>query len=33
MSGDSRKKLFGHPVQHNVEIRIMKCFYEDKNKT
>lgn len=32
MNGDSRKKLFGHPVQHNAEIRIMKCFYDDKKQ-
>lgn len=33
MSGDSRKKLFGLPMQYNAEIRIKSCFYEDKNKT
>jgi len=30
MSGDSRKKLFGHLVQHNAEIRIMKNYLHRK---
>lgn len=30
MSGDSRKKIFSHIVQHNAEIRIMKNYLHSK---